>query len=252
MIVSELNLYGGMSMEEASRNAEKLEQLTRDLLRLGGMVETAIARSITALFRRDRHLAEAIIQEDAKIDEAEVMIEKQCIEILEDLHPTGAELRYVVAVLKINDSLERMGDLAENIAESVVEFARAEGFVQIGDFREMAERTQAMIKHCLKSLISHDATLAYRVIDDDQHVDKLLSDLTTRIQRELEKTDISPWIMMRVDYVGRQLERICDLATNIAEDVIYMVDGEIVRHPQRFQKGANVFSVGSSIYRRVV
>lgn len=226
-------------------------ELTRRLLELGRLVETAIARSITALFRRDHHLAETVIKEDAAIDAFEVQIEQQCVDLLEKYHPVGSELRFLIAVLKINDTLERMGDLAENIADTVVAVSKSEDFVRIGDFQEMADRTKKMLTNCLRCFVDGDVKLAYQVIDDDAGVDALQDNILKRIQRELDGPGMAARILLHMEYVARQLERISDLTTNVAEDVIYMIDGKIVRHPSRFKNPTGTFAVGSAVYRRM-
>jgi phosphate transport system protein len=196
-------------------------------------------------------LAETVIKEDAAIDAFEVQIEQQCVDLLEKYHPVGSELRFLISALKINDTLERMGDLAENIADTVVAVSKSEDFVRIGDFHEMADRTKKMLTNCLRCFVDGDVKLAYQVIDDDAGVDALQDNILKRIQRELDGPGMSARILLHMEYVARQLERISDLTTNVAEDVIYMIDGKIVRHPSRFKNPTGTFAVGSAVYRRM-
>lgn len=207
-----------------------IDRLKYRILAVGGLVETAIARSISALVQRDAALASAVIAADAYIDRAEVEVEEDCVRILEDHQPVGNDLRFVVAVLKINSSLERMGDLAENIAEAVISLSACERFRRVGGCREMAEKAQAMVHKSLQALVHGDTLLAREVSRDDAAVDRLQRQISERIEIELERCPENAPPLMQLSYLTRQLERLGDMATNVAEDVIYMVEGQIVRH----------------------
>ncbi len=128
--------------------------LEREILDIGEMVELAISRSISCLVRRDIALARCIIKEDQLIDCAEVTVQENCVTILEHDRPSGKDLRFVVAILKINDSLERIGDLAENVAETVVKIGNWERFLQVGGIEDMATVAQRMVRDSLKALVS--------------------------------------------------------------------------------------------------
>jgi phosphate transport system protein len=164
----------------------------------------------------------------------EVELEEYCITVLEEVRPVGDDLRFVVAVLKINDCLERIADLAENIAEAVRKVDNWEGFGRVHGCNEMAQRSQAMLMRSLEALVKRDAKLARIVIDDDHFVDEMRNKLGEKIAYAIDNSTASAGPLLRLEYVTRQLERIGDLATNIAEDVIFMLEGQIVRHPSRF------------------
>lgn len=218
----------------------RIEELHRRVLKLGRMVESSITRSITALSEQDKHLAAAVIKEDEHIDRLEVELEEYCITILEQVRPVGDDLRFVVAVLKINDSLERIGDLAENIAGAVRKVDNWDGFGRVPGCNEMAERSQAMLKGSLEALVKRDTSLARRVIDEDHFINEMRSKLGKKIAYAIDNSTSSAGPLLRLEYVTRQLERIGDLATNIAEDVVFMIDGQIVRHPSRFDGDEDV------------
>ncbi len=228
------NTATGDMMESRSK------ELHKRVLKLGRMVELSITRSITALTKQDKHLAEAVIEEDEQIDRMEVELEEYCITILEQVRPVGDDLRFVVAVLKINDALERIGDLAENIAVAVRKVDNWDGFGRVPGCNEMAQRSQMMLKRSLEALVKRDTKLARHVIDDDQFINDMRSQLGKKIAYAIDNSTASAAPLLRLEYVTRQLERIGDLATNIAEDVIFMIEGQIVRHPSRFNADNDV------------
>ena len=209
---------------------ENIQRLKRRILAVGSLVETAIARSISALVHRDKSLAKAVIKADAEIDRAEVEVEEDCVRILEEHQPTGTDLRFVVASLKINSDLERMGDLAENISDAVISLSECERFRRVSGCREMAEKAQAMVGKSLQALVDGDVDLAREIPRNDEAVDRLQRQITERIEIELERCPENAPQLMQLCYLIRQLERLGDMATNVAEDVIYMVEGQIVRH----------------------
>lgn len=227
------------------------DELKQQLLKLGRMVESAIMRSITALAKQDKYLAKAVINEDEQIDRMEVEIEERCIALLESDHPAGEELRFVVAVLKINDALERIADLAENIATTVSKVDDWDGFERVTGCHELAKRSQSMVKKSLEALMHRDKKRAHEVINDDRFVDEMRRKLRKDISISIDHSADSSAPLLRLEYVTRQLERMADYATNIAEDVIYMIDGRIVRHPSRFGDDDILHDGSGGRYRRV-
>jgi phosphate transport system protein len=211
----------------------EIAALKSEILDLGCMVETAISRSITAMIQRDTFLAQTVIHDDQRIDRAEVQLEEHCLRILEHLHPTGAELRFVVAVLKINDALERMGDLAENVAEVVLHVADWDRFMRVPGCRELGTRALESVTRSLRSLVDEDVRLAKQVMNEEDDVDRLQAAIRKRIEREIDVCPENTAPLMQLERVTRQLERVGDLATNVAEDVVYLIEGKIVRHPCR-------------------
>lgn len=210
--------------------ATRITQLEQRILELGRLVEMSISRAITALIRRDTFLAQAIVKEDAEIDQFEVFVQEMCVDILENERPNGTDLRFVVAVLKINDGLERIGDLSENVASVVASVGDWERFQRVSGIQEMAEEAQHMVETSLQALIRRDAEMAYQVIRADDKVDAMHSRIKKRIEQELDRIPENANPLMSLEHVTRQFERMGDLATNIAEEVIYLVDGEIIRH----------------------
>ncbi len=220
---------GGVAIM-AKQLPRQIDGLKQKILFVGTLVEEAIAKAISALTNRDRNLANAVIEADAEIDRMEVDVEEEVLKILALYQPVAADLRFVVAVLKINNDLERMGDLAKNVAKRVVFLANCDRIDLPVDFRGMATLAQSMVKQSLDALVNSDPVLAQKVRVSDDEVDVLRRTTEKQIEEQIaahpERTDC----MLRLASVARHLERIADMATNIAEDVIYMVEGEIVRH----------------------
>jgi phosphate transport system protein len=208
----------------------RLEELQQRVFDLGGMVETAISRSIEALTRRDTLLAQAVIRQDAEIDQTEVAVQELCVAILEHERLVGIDLRTLVAILKINDSLERIADHAQNVVEVVVEVGDWERFRRVNGTNEIAEKSRLMVVRALDALRNRDTFLARQVIRADDEIDALQARILQRIEHEVDRIPEYANPLMKLEYVTRQFERIGDVATNIAEEVIYVVDGQIVRH----------------------
>jgi len=214
----------------AKQLPRQLDGLKQKILFVGTLVEEAIAKAISALINRDRQMADNVIQSDDEIDRMEVDVEEECLKILALYQPVAADLRFVVAVLKINNDLERMGDLAKNIAKRVVFLSKAERFDLPVDFRDMAMRVKSMVKASLDALVRADTSLAQGVRLSDDEVDAQRRTIERQIEAQIAAHPDRTEGLMRLASVARHLERLADMATNIAEDVIYMVEGEIVRH----------------------
>jgi phosphate transport system protein len=144
--------------------------------------------------------------------------------------PVAADLRFVVAVLKMNNDLERIGDMAKNIAKRVVFLCKSEPLELPGNFRGMAAAAQSMFKRSLDALVNSDTALARQVREDDDEVDTMRKQIQLQVEREIIATPHRAPELMSLNNVAKQLERLADMATNIAEDVIYMLEGDIVRH----------------------
>lgn len=208
----------------------EIEQLKKMLLSVGAMVEDAIAKAIYALKQRDVVLAEAIIKADREIDAMEVRVEEECLKILALHQPVAQDLRFVVAVMKINNDLERMGDLAANIAKRTRYLAAQPSLGLPLDFAGMAAKSQAMVKRSLDALVNGDPVLARQILKDDDAVDRMRKDMEDLVLTEIQLRPQFTTHLLKLASVARHLERLADMATNIAEDVIYMVEGEIIRH----------------------
>ncbi|HZZ70747.1 MAG TPA: phosphate signaling complex protein PhoU [Pirellulales bacterium] len=214
-----------------SKHLERqIDLLKQKVLFVGSLVEEAIAKAVSALVNRDPELARAIVQADMEIDRMEVDVEEECLKILALYQPVAADLRFVVAVLKINNDLERMGDLAENIAKKVLFLADRDPVRLTLDFRTMTAKAQAMVKQALDALVARDAMLARAVRDADQEVDDLNRQIRKQIEAALRELPDRADCLLRYISVTRHIERLADMAVNVAEEVIYMVEGDIVRH----------------------
>jgi phosphate transport system protein len=208
----------------------QIAQLKERILRVGTLVEEAISKSITALINRDAKLAQRVMASDEEIDRMEVEVEEECLKILALYQPVAADLRFVVAVLKINNDLERMGDLAKNIAKRVLQLNGGGAYRLPPEIRSMAMQAQEMVRHSLDAVVNGDPGLARQVREEDDTVDAARQKIHRRILEEIRATPDELESLLRIDSVSKHIERIADMATNLAEDVIYMVEGEIVRH----------------------
>jgi phosphate transport system protein len=189
-----------------------------------------VSKAVRAVTERDRVLAQKVIDSDTAVDQTEVEIEEECLKILALHQPVALDLRFVIAVLKLNNDLERIADLAVQIAEQV-EPLIAEGDRPYPiDVTPMARKAQAMLRRVLDALVERDAEAARRVWAADDEVDALHREVYTRVKLLCRQQPEQANFLIHLLSVSRYLERIADLATNIAEDVIYMTDGEIVRH----------------------
>lgn len=213
-----------------------LERLKRDILQLGALVEEATVMAIAAFAQRRADLAQGVVDGDTAIDRREVELEEECLKMLALHQPVAADLRFIIVALKVNNDLERMGDLAVNIAERALALASLPPIGVQEDFRPLAEQVRIMVRGCLDALVNRDTALARQVCLDDDDVDrrharmfKLIQDLILLSPEALEGG-------IQALSVSRNLERIADLATNIAEDVVFMVEGEVIRHRYSTQK----------------
>ena len=208
----------------------ELDKLRKKVLTLGAMVEGSIEKAVLSLTRYDVKLAKEVMESDHEVDNIEVEIEEDCLKIFALYQPAAIDLRYVVGILKMNNDLERMGDLSVNIAERAAYLADRKGTELFLDFTKMSKKVIAMVKKALDSLIKMDARMAQQVCAADDEVDALDKEILLHIQSYIEKNPKEVKSLIHLLLVSRHLERIGDLATNIAEDVIYMTKGTIIRH----------------------
>ncbi len=207
-----------------------LEQLEKKLLFLAGQVEEAVRRSITALLDRRLDLAERVIEGDREIDKREVELEEECLKALALHHPVATDLRFIAACLKINNDLERIGDLAVNIAERAVSLS-SRGAVQVPEgFLAMMEDSARMLRGSIDAFVRGDATAARRICGDDDRVDNAHRSIIGQLLQAMHGDPAAIDNAVELLSVSKNLERIADHATNIAEDVVYLVEGDIIRH----------------------
>jgi phosphate transport system protein len=208
----------------------QIGNLKEKIRRVGTVVEEAISKSISAVINRDVQLAQRVLASDDAIDRMEVEVEEECLKILALYQPVAADLRFVVAVLKINNDLERMGDLAKNIAKRVAQLEGAGPVDLPPEIRTMAMQAEEMVRECLAAVIDADPVLARRIREQEDVVDQARQKVRKRILAGIKEHPENVEVLLRINSITKHIERIADMATNVAEDVIYMVEGDIVRH----------------------
>jgi phosphate transport system protein len=214
-----------------SKHLERdLDDLQRDLLVLAASVEEAVHRAVRALQERDTVLAQQVIDGDNAIDEEENHVEEECLKILALHQPVAVDLRRIGAALKINTDLERMADLAEDIAERALRLAELPDIAIPHDLQRMTDITVTMVRQSLDAFVNLDAKHARQVCRLDDEVDRLNSAIIDELLHLMQSDQAMVEPGMSLFSATRHLERIADHATNIAEDVVYLVEGEIIRH----------------------
>ena len=210
----------------------EIDRLKRKVLALGAIVEENLRLAFQAIDQRDAAKAQRVIETDVLIDQSEVDVEEECLKILALYQPVASDLRFVAAVIKINSELERIGDLSANIAERALQLIDEHPVAVPQHVAVMADRTWTILEKALDALVRQDAVMAREVLVADDEVDELYAELIDElkglIRADLEHLDA----LVLLFSVARYLERLADHATNIAEDVLYMVEGEIQRHHQ--------------------
>jgi phosphate transport system protein len=207
-----------------------LDNLQRDLIALASSVEDAIHKAIRALKERDAALARQVIEGDSRIDEEENHVEEECLKLLALHQPVAVDLRRITAALKINTDLERMADLAEDIAERAAHLALLPAIPVPAKLQRMVDLTTSMVRQSLDAFVNLDARLARLVCRLDDEVDRYNTDIIEELIRAMQKSSDMVQPALSLFSATRHLERIADHATNIAEDVVYLAEGEIVRH----------------------
>ncbi len=214
-----------------------MERMERGILTLGALVEDAINKSSVALVTRKRELAEEVLRIDHQIDQKEVELEEDCLKTMALHQPVAMDLRYLVMALKVNNSLERMGDHATNIAKSALYLAEHNSPELSVDLMSLCDHVRSMVHQCLDSMVKQDTQLAVAVCLLDDEVDDLTREVRKELQQLMMSDPESVERCVQVLLASRHLERIGDLATNIAEDVVFCVDGSIIRHGQQHDLG---------------
>ena len=209
---------------------KELSSLKKRILSLGAMAEERVRMAIKAFETKDGDLARRVIESDREIDEAEVEVEEECLKIIALHQPVAVDLRFVNIVNKINTDLERVGDEAVNIAERVENISKRLPVSFTFDFTAMAEKAAAMLKDSLDAFVNQDVDLAYQVCLDDDDVDRMNHTIYDEVKDAIKKQPDRVAYLLNLLLIGRHLERIADHATNIAEEVIYMIEGKIFRH----------------------
>ncbi len=209
------------------REIDKLKQM---LLSLCEVAEANLRQAVKSIQVRDAKLARKVIETDIEIDHMEVNIEEECLKILALYQPVAVDLRFIITALKINNDLERIGDLAVNLAERSTFLAARQKVDVPFDFDAMTEKTKSMLRKSLDALVNMDSKLAYEVCAADDEVDDMNRQMFQMVQDTIRAHPDWMESLIHLLSASRQLERVADHATNIAEDVIYMIEGRIVRH----------------------
>jgi phosphate transport system protein len=209
---------------------KEIDKIKRQILTIGAVVEERVHLAVRAIDERDADLGQKVIYGDPEIDRMDVDLEEDCLKLLALYQPVAIDLRFIVSVIKINSELERIADLAVNIGERAVFLAGQKPVDSSFDFPAMSEKVMAMLKNSLDSLVNMNAGAAVKVMDADDAIDSMNRDMYQVTQQGIRKHPDRVECLMHLWSVSRHLERIADHATNIAEDVIYMIQGTIVRH----------------------
>lgn len=207
-----------------------IEKLKKSVVSLGTVVEEQFRMAVKSIETRDPLLARKVIDGDIAIDRWEVDLEEECLKILALHQPVADHLRYIVAILKMNNDLERIGDLAVNIAERVELIDWEKNVLVPFDYFAMCQKTGQMLQKCLDAVVNQDLELAYQVCAQDDEVDAMKNAMQIQFALEITKSQANVESTINLFLISRHLERIADHATNISEDVIYMITGEIHRH----------------------
>ena len=208
-----------------------IESLKKRILALGALVEDSVSKALIAAEQRDMALAQQVIDGDTTIDMLEVEVEEECLKILALHQPVATDLRFIVAVLKINNDLERIGDLACNIASRARKMAALTAPAKSHiDFQGAESKVRTMLHKSLEALVNGDENLAKWVWAQDEQIDAINRSVHKQVLQALKESPDDVERLILLLSVSRNLERIGDHSTNIAEDIIYMNSGEIVRH----------------------
>ncbi len=209
---------------------KEIEKIKKQIILLAGTVEKSVENAVKSIEKRDSQLARQVKDSDYRIDEAEIEVEEECLKILALHQPVAIDLRFIVAVLKINSDLERIGDEAVNIAgRSLNVSAYPKSDIQF-DVTALSRKVLLMLKKSLDALVNLDAQIARDVLTADDEIDEAVSVLFQQVKDAIRKRPEKVDSLIEYMRINRHLERIADHATNIAEDVIYMIEGKIVRH----------------------
>lgn len=212
------------------RLQKDIEKIKKIVLSLGAMVEERIRMAIKAIETWDAGLAEEIVRRDYEIDELEIEVEEECLKILALHQPVAVDLRFLIATIKINSELERIGDEAVNIANRVRNISKRRKLKLSFDFSVMAEKAATMLRLSLDALVNLDLDLAFKVLTLDDEVDQMHREIYDRIKEVMSQNPDYVGYLINLYTTSRHLERVGDHSTNIAEEVIYLIEGEIIRH----------------------
>lgn len=209
----------------------EIARLKKIILEMCARTEQSVQDAAAALADRNDALANRVIEGDDRIDRFEINVEEDCLKVLALHQPVASDLRFIVAVMRLNRDLERIGDLAVKIAERAIALNRQLPLEDAVDFGSLASRTQSMLHRSIDALINLDGPLARQVIAADDEVDSENRSIVARVKDMIRANPVELDSLLHLISIARHYERIADHAVNIAEDVLYLLDGRIVRHP---------------------
>ena len=210
---------------------EELKNLKSNILKIGILAEEAIYKSVESLKNRDKDMAESVIENDKKIDELELIIDEECIDLIARHQPVAGDLRFITTGMKLNSELERIADIAVDIAQRTLQLVDKPLLKPLIDIPKLTDIAKNMVKIAIDSFVNGDKELARKVLLADPEADQLRNLIQNElIEDYMMKDPPTAPRAVQLLLIARFLERICDHATNIAEDVIYMVEAEVVKH----------------------
>ena len=217
-------------MSVQRRFDEDLADLKQQILRMGSLVEGQIRQALNALIDRDDDLAKEVIDNDRQVNTMDVAVDEACLELLALQQPAARDLRFITTAMKISTELERMSDLAENICERAIELHEEPQLKPYIDIPLMADRAIKMVGEALDAFVRGDSKLARKVLDEDDYIDELNEQIFRELLSFMMENPQTISRAIRLSFISKYIERIADHATNIAELVVYMVEGKIIRH----------------------
>jgi phosphate transport system protein len=209
---------------------DELRNLKVQILKMGSLVEEAIARSIKSLVERKSALAHQVLENEARINAYDVNIDEECIRLIALRQPTAGDLRFITTAMKITTDLERMGDYAVDICERALELNDEPQLKPYIDIPRMAEIAEGMVHDALQAFLEKNNALAYEVVNRDDEVDQLTVQIFNELLLFMIKDSSTITRAIKISYISKYLERIADHATNLAEMVVYMIEGKMIRH----------------------
>jgi len=209
---------------------EELRQLKEKLLRMSSLVESCVQKAVLAFRERNRKLAEEVVASDREIDMLEIEIENLAIRLLALLQPMAGDLRFIISVLMINNNLERLGDLGVNIAQRTIDLLKSPPTSEVDNINKMAELSQKMLKDSINAFVNNDTDLAQRVCLNDDAVDQLNRQIFKELLNKMQQDNSFVERSVDLILVSKNLEKVADHATNICEEVIYIIKGKIIKH----------------------
>ncbi len=214
------------------RIQKELCKVRQRFIEISSTVENTLKKTVQSVLEMDTKLAEEIIENEKIIDKMEVDLEEECLKVLALYQPVATDLRFIIALLKINNDLERIGDLSEHIAKKVLHISKKEKeMVPFPfNFKKMSSVTLSMLKKSIDALLSFNSQEAYEVLELDNKIDLIHKQMFRKVEKLIMESPQKTALMIDIVGISRYMERIADHITNISEDVIYMTDGEIIRH----------------------